>query len=219
MTTTGADLDIKDVYTPQQITRLAALQGIAAFIHVLPEKAVNTGVLIELAEYVIGDDEPFDPVAEAHKAMAAIRFERGENYNGYDPVYVDGHDGCEYDDDAGAWSGPGAHEDGPLADWERELLDGPEQIATVEREILDFNSSLNPVEGDITVSDLAGFLTLPETAVLEDEDGDTWRYDYVVRGWTYVGRNHHWDPSEIFEEFGNDYNELGFVVINPEVLS
>jgi hypothetical protein len=223
MTTTGAEIGIHDVYTPEQVARLAALQGVSEFVYVL-SGTVSSGVLIDLAEYVIGDDEPFDPVAEAHKAMAAIRYERGENYNGYDPVYVDGHDGCEYDDDAGAWSGPGAHEDGPLADWERELLDGPEQIATVEREILDFgfepDSRLGNGYEDITVSDLAGFLTLPWTAILEDVDGDTWHYDHSGPGWTFGGACVHYSPADLFGIYGDSRNgEFNFIVTNPEVLS
>jgi len=205
MTAPDADLDIKDVYSPQQITRLAALQGVASFAKGMFGTA-SPGALIELAEYVIGDDEPFDPVAEAHKAMAAIRFERGEDYNGYDPVYVDGHDGCEYDEDGewdADWANPGAHEDGPLADWERELLG----VAIEEH-----------VVGDITVSDLAGFLTLPKTAVLLDADGDTWHFRNG--GWGYGGSYSQADPREIFEDFGsNEYDELDFIVTNPEVLS
>lgn len=195
MTTTDAELNIHAVYTPEQITRLAALQGVAEFVHVL-SGTIGSGVLIDLAEYVIGDDEPFDPVAEAHKAMAALRSERGYDYNGYDNAVADwGHDEEGYD-----YSGPGAHEDGPLADWERELLDLETRVV-----------------GDITVSDLAGFLTLPKTAVLLDADGDTWHYDRY--GWTYIGVDQGRNPGEIFLDLGDWRNEFDFIVTNPEVLS
>lgn len=203
MTTTDAELSIKEVYTSQQVTRLAALQDVSEFVHVI-FGTTTSGVLIDLAEYVIGDDEPFDPVAEAHKAMAEIRYERGENYNGYDDTIAD------WDDDPADYDGYDDGEagycygDGPLADWERELLAG----------VID-----KPVIGDITVSDLAGFLTLPTTAVLLDEDGDTWHYDYSAPGWVYGGYDHPRTPGEIFTELAYFTGRYNFIVTNPEVLS
>jgi len=191
MTTTDAELNIKDVYSPQQVTRLVALQGIAELAGEI--LTLSPGVLIELADYVIGDDEPFDPVAEAHKAMAALRTERGDGSNAYGDgvAVVNREEGLAYDEDV------------PLADWERELL----AVATEER-----------VVGAVTVSDLAGFLTLPQSAILEDEDGDTWRHE--PGGWMYAVGYAPRIPAEIFMDFGHGpHGEYDFVVTNPEVLS
>lgn len=214
MTTTDAELDIKDIYSPQQVTRMAALQGVAEFVHVL-SGTIGSGVLIELAEYVIGDDEPFDPVAVATEAREALNAERGYNYNGYDDGEgdwaddynanpFDGHDGCDE-----GWC---YEHDLPLARWERVLLAGLVKPTDRERE--------EPVVGDITVSDLAGFLTLPKTAELLDADGDAWYYSERRGGWTYAGVDTYRSPAEIFHDLGwGGHDDFDFIVTNPEVLS
>ena len=196
MTTTEAELNIKDVYSPQQVTRLAALQGVASFVSLLT--VTHPATLIELAEYVIGDDEPFDPVAMATEAREALRAERGYDRNGYDDGEGDWADDEEHVD--GYNLGPGAHEDGPLAAWERELL-----------------ACSRRVVGDITVSDLAGFITLPNTAILEDEDGDVWHHSQG--GWSYPGTSTRYIPSKLFMHFSNADDTFDFIVTNPEVLS
>jgi hypothetical protein len=103
------------------------------------------------------------------------------------------------------------YDDEPLADWERELLGADTGIDGLG------NHYEEPVVGDITVSNLEGFLTLPWDAILEDEDGDIWRHD--CRGWTYAGYAEYYSPRGIFRYFGNDRHELSFIVINPEVLN
>jgi hypothetical protein len=103
------------------------------------------------------------------------------------------------------------YDDEPLADWERELLGVDTGIDGLG------NHYEEPIVGDITVSDLTGFLTLPWDVVLEDEDGDIWSHD--CRGWKYPGAKEYHAPYEIFREFGNHRSEYGFVVTNPEVLN
>jgi hypothetical protein len=177
MTTT----DPSEMLSQDQYARLNALQGVAGLVS--PLTVTHPAGLIELANYVIGDDEPFDPVALARKARADIAAES-------EFVPVGGWEHIGYTDDSGV------AETG-LTD---EVLAERERMAA----------------GDITVSDLAGFVTLPTMAILEDEDGDVWHYRW--NGWCYAGNLVRHTCEEIFNDFADRDGKFHFVITNPEVL-
>ena len=181
-TTTEQAPDLHDTYTNSQIARLAALQGVAGITKGAFGASVSNDRLIELAEYVIGEDDHYD--------------------------HCDEYDGYNVDEDD---PGPDAYPADLLAEWEIELLD----LRRVHAREGGYYDAPEPEV--FTVSDLEGFLTLPTTAILEDQDGDTWAHD--GQEWSFLGGVGVYDAREIFEAYGDENGEFHFVLTNPEVLA